>query len=60
MVTIRRFGAMSYGLVENPNGSWLSVVDVVAWLRELTDEDSQEAMINKIDAMKEELDGYDN
>lgn len=55
-----RFGAQSYGLKEMANGSWLAIIDVVKWLDDLTDDDNAEAMIGKIDAMKRELQNYDN
>jgi len=54
--TIRRFGIMSYGTREDKRGSYIAVEDFQAWLRDLTDDDSRDAMIEKIDAMKEQLD----
>lgn len=54
-INIRRYGIISYGTRESADGSYIAVEDLLAWLRDLTDDDHLEIIIDKIDVMKEQL-----
>lgn len=55
MTKYSRYGVMSYGMFESTDGSYMHVEDILYLLRDLTDDDSREAIVNKIDVWKEFL-----